>query len=81
MEIRRYRLLLIGLLLLLASSFCLAQISIKQSQCDSVTGKIVQVFDLERRDSCSNLVYFRFAAYASIALGIALIVVQFVRQS
>ncbi|MBW2963834.1 hypothetical protein KY363_00085 [Candidatus Woesearchaeota archaeon] len=81
MEFRQYRLLAIGIVLLLASSFLLAQVSIKQSQCESVTGKIVQLFDLERRDSCSNLVYLKFAAYAGIGIGIALVVVQFVRQS
>jgi hypothetical protein len=77
---KKYNLLIIGLILLIASAFLLADSSSKQAKCESIGGKIVQVFDYEKQESCENLKTIMFFAYAGLALGVALIIIQFVRK-
>ncbi len=75
-----YRLLMIGLLIVLAASFVLAQLNAKEAECESITGKIVKLFDMDAQKSCARISTWKFLAYTGIAIGSSFVVIQFVRR-
>jgi hypothetical protein len=79
-ELSRYKAFIIGIIIIIAASFLLAEAHSKKLECESVTGKIVQLLDLEKQQGCARLSTLFFIAYGGIAIGIALLIVQFVRN-
>jgi len=77
---KRYALLMIGLAILLVSAMVLAEANEKQARCESVTGKVVQLFDPDLEDECDMVKPMSFFAYIGIAVGIALMIINFVNK-
>jgi hypothetical protein len=79
-DLKKNKLLIIGIILVLASSFLLAQASSLQAECESFTGKIVQIFDSAKQESCKDVKILQFFGYAGLAISIALLITGFVRR-
>jgi hypothetical protein len=76
----RHRILLVGLLLIVASGALLFNANSKAAKCESITGKIVQLLDSEKQEGCAQVKTMQFFSYAGIALGIGFLVIHFVRK-
>lgn len=76
---KRYAMLVIGIVLIVVSAFVLADANKKQDRCDSLGGKIVQVFDAETEQDCGKIWIYKALAYIGIALGVALTTIGFLR--
>ena len=74
------RLLIIGIIVILASAFLLAEANSKKAECESIGGQIVKIFDVDKKESCENISIMQFFAYAGIAIGISLSIINFVRR-
>ena len=77
---KKNRLLIIGVLLIVASAFRLAEADSKKAECESIGGQIIKIFDEDKRAICENVKITQVFAYAGIAIGIALSVANFVRK-
>lgn len=75
-----YKLLIIGIIIVVAAAFLLAEANSRQAACQSIGGQIVQIFDADKKAGCENITLMQFAAYAGIAIGVALIVTNLVKK-
>ncbi len=79
-EFKKYRLLLLGILAICAGAFLLAEASSKQARCESLGGQLVQLLDMDTKEGCAQVKVMFIFAYSAIAIGIALIVSNFVKK-
>ncbi len=77
----KYALMIIGLVLIVVSVFVLVDAGKKEARCESIGGKIIQIFDTETLQSCDNIWIFKLIAYIGIALGVALSIIGYLRIS
>ncbi|MBU2560732.1 MAG: hypothetical protein KKD17_00390 [Nanoarchaeota archaeon] len=75
-----HKLLIIGLIVVVAAAFLLAEANTRQAACQSIGGQIVQIFDASKKGGCENVMLMQFFAYAGIAIGVALMVANFVKK-
>jgi uncharacterized protein (UPF0333 family) len=78
-KLKKYVLLIVGIVLILSSAFLLADANSKQAKCESISGQIVQFLDSAKEQSCSQVKTMQFLSYAGLAIGVSLIVAHFVR--
>jgi|GEM_PF-2921317 len=76
----QYKLLVIGIIFILAGAFLLAEANSKLARCESIGGTIVQLFDVDTKESCSQVKVMQFFSYSAIAIGIALSISNFVKR-
>lgn len=79
-EFAKYKLLILGIVMILASSFLMAYADSRQADCESIGGEILKIFDAETRENCSEVRTITFLAYAGLAIGIALAASNFVKR-
>ena len=79
-DLKKHRLLMIGIILVLVSAFLLVQANSLQAECGSIAGRIVQIFDPAKQERCEDVRMLQFFGYAGVAIGIALSVAYFVRR-
>ncbi len=77
---KEYTLLAAGFIILIAAAFTLAEANERQSRCESLTGKVVQMFHKETSRDCGQVKTLHFLSYTGIALGIALMIINFVKR-
>ncbi len=73
-------LLIVGIILIVASIGIVAYSNNKISECESLTGKVVQFLDSGKREGCAGMYTFRTVGYVGAGLGAALIVVHFLNR-
>ena len=79
-KLSRYKLLALGLLLLIGAGALLMHANSKQAKCESIIGAIVQLIDSAKQEGCAQVKTMQFFAYAGIALGIGFLIIHFVRK-
>jgi hypothetical protein len=77
---QKNKLLIIGIIVIIASSFLLVEANSKQDECESLKGQIIKIFDEDKQAICENVKLTQIFAYAGIAIGIALVVINFVKK-
>jgi hypothetical protein len=76
-EWQKYIMLAAGIIIIIASAFLLAEANARQAGCESISGKIVRLLDVEKEKSCANVKTMQSLSYAGLAVGVALVVGHF----
>jgi hypothetical protein len=79
-EFMKYKLLILGIVVILAASFLMAYADSKQADCESIGGEILKLFDAKTKQDCSEVRTITFLAYAGLAIGIAMAASNFVKR-
>ncbi|MBW2966925.1 hypothetical protein KY362_00405 [Candidatus Woesearchaeota archaeon] len=80
-KLKGHWLMIAGIILVLGGALVLAEANSKDAECQSVSGKIVQFLDSDTREDCAGVKTLRFLSYASLALGVAFMAINFIRRS
>ena len=79
MNLQKYTLIFVGLIVVVLSISLLSYANGKISDCESLGGKVVQFIDSEKRSDCADMETVQMVSYAGLALGVAFIVVYLIR--
>ncbi|MFH1669294.1 MAG: hypothetical protein ABIA62_05175 [Candidatus Woesearchaeota archaeon] len=70
----------IAILVIIGSVFLLVHANSKSADCESLGGKLIQVFDSVSRQGCAQVLTMQVISFAGLAIGIAFLIIGFVRR-
>lgn len=80
MDLKKFKFLIVGIALLVVCVGMLFYANNELSKCDSIGGKVVQFLDSDKREGCAGMETLKIVCYGGIALGVAGIVLHFIKE-
>ncbi len=78
--LKKNKVMAIAILVILGSLFLLVHANSKSADCESLGGKLLQVFDNDTRQGCAQVLTMQVISFAGIAIGVAFLIIGFVRR-